>query len=89
MKRLIADEELMAYVSSTMTREEMQDFKRKVMDSGESDLLLYTTLVNYASHRELADELLGEDDFMTDTPASQTNQGVHPFLMAADKKKPE
>lgn len=89
MKKLIADEELMAYVSSTMTRDEARNLRQKAINNGESDLLLYATLVNYASHRELADELLGEDDFMVDTQTSQRSQEMHPSRMAADKRKPE
>lgn len=89
MKRLITDEELMAYVSAASSREETQALKRKAIDNGETDLLLYATLANYAAHKDLADELLGIDDFEVENPRMETPFANYRHCIAADKKKPE
>lgn len=85
MKRIISDEELIAYVNGRLTKSENKRIREMAIQNGESDMLLNATLAYYESQKEYADMLLGEDEF------AYTNN--HPtvapirtgFLMAADK----
>lgn len=89
MKRLITDEELMAYVSAASSREETRALKKKAIDNGETGLLLYATLTNYAAHKDLADELLGIDEFEVENLRKATPFDNFSHCIAADKKKPK
>lgn len=64
MKRLISDEELVAYVSGQLNGEETREIYRKAVENGETDILLHTQLAALACQENLANELLGEDDFV-------------------------
>lgn len=85
MKRIISDEELIAYVNGRLTKSENKRIREMAIQNGESDMLLNATLANYESQKEYADTLLGVDEFdytknhPTVTPISTG------FLMAADK----
>lgn len=63
MKTLISDQELLDYISGQLDKEETKELYRKAVLNGESDLLLNVDLANLATQEELADDLLGPDDF--------------------------
>ena len=75
MKRLISDKELVAYISGQLSKEETRILHAKAVENHESDLLLHAQL---ACNEELADELLGEDDFM-----QEDTKDIHPLSVAA------
>ena len=64
MKRLISDEELVAYISGQLNGEETREIYRKAIENGETDMLLHAQLAALACQEDLANELLGEDDFV-------------------------
>ncbi len=64
MKTLISDKELLAYASGQCCKEETHKIHQKAINNGESDLLLHVQLATLACQEELADELLGVDDFI-------------------------
>lgn len=78
MKRLISDKELVAYISGQLSKEETRILHAKAVENHESDLLLHAQLASLACNEELADELLGEDDFM-----QENTKDIHPLSVAA------
>lgn len=63
MKKLISDKELVAYISGQLTTEQTRQLHAKAIANGESDLLLHVQLAALECDSQLADELLGKDDF--------------------------
>lgn len=54
-----------------MTTEQTRKLHAKAVANGDSDLLLHVQLAALECYSELADELLGEDDFATCTYGRQ------------------
>ncbi len=79
MKRLISDKELVAYISGQLSSEEIRNLHAKTVRNGESDLLLHAQLASLACQEDLANELLGEDDFMRDCKSNEE----YPWVIAA------
>lgn len=79
MKRLISDKELVGYISGSLSSEETRKLHEKAVKNGESDLLLHLQMVSLSCNEELADELLGEDEFMRDSKVSED----YPWAIAA------
>lgn len=70
MKRLIFDKELVGYISGNLSTEETQIIHKKAVLNGDSDLLLHVQIASLAYQEDLANELLGEDEFMHDSKIS-------------------
>jgi hypothetical protein len=84
MKTLISDKELVAYISGQLSSEDTRKLHEKAAINGETDLLLHAQLASLACQEELADELLGEDDFMTD---KKNSSNYHWTIAAKDISK--
>ena len=85
MKRIISDEELIAYVNGRLTKSENKRIREMAIQNGELDMLLNATLANYESQKEYADLLLGEDEFDYSNNQSKKTPIRTGFLRAADK----
>jgi len=64
MRYLITDKELLDYVSGRMEGLSRKQFERKAIKTGQSDLLLYAQLADYAATGTSTDDIIGEDTFM-------------------------
>lgn len=67
MKKLISDKELIRFTSGQLSQQETKEVYKKSLANGETDMLLHVQLASLELQKELADELLGEDDFMQDS----------------------
>lgn len=83
MKKLISDRELVGYICDQLSSKEIRMLHEKAKMNGETDLLLHSQLASLACNEELANELLGEDDFM------KNSIDEFPFAMAAKRFNPD
>ena len=83
MKKLISDKELVGYISGQLSSEEIHILHEKVKMNDETDLLLHSQLAFLACNEELANELLGEDDFM------KNSIDEFPLVIAAKRFNPD
>ncbi len=83
MKKLILDNELIGYISGQLSSEDTRILHEKAKMNGETDLLFHAQLASLACNEELANELLGEDEFMKDSIDD------FPFSMAAKQFNPD
>lgn len=67
MKKLISDKELIDYISARLSSKDTRILHERAKINGETDLLYHVQMASLACHKDLADELLGEDDFMSDS----------------------
>lgn len=85
MTYLITDKDLLDYVSGNMDTERRKQFERRAAQTGQSDLLLYAQLADYAATGASTDDIIGEDTFM---PGDIFNtNGSH--LRAAETVRPK
>ena len=67
MKKLISDKELIDYISAKLSSEDTRILYERAKINGETDLLYHVQMASLACHKDLADELLGEDEFLSDS----------------------
>ncbi|MBR3884696.1 MAG: hypothetical protein IKJ31_08090 [Bacteroidaceae bacterium] len=91
MKHLIRDLELIAYLEGELNKEEIRILKRKLEENGELNMLYHLQLSYDEGLEEYANELIGEDDFNTEsvkTIAINHNFDSE-YIIAANKKNPK
>ncbi len=66
MRYLITDTELIDYISGNMDPQIRKRFEAKAVETGQTDLLLYVQLADYASTGTSTDDIIGEDTFLCD-----------------------
>lgn len=88
MRRIITDEELVQYVSGSMSPKEERRIEMYAMENGETDMLLSAIIANYESNVEYANYLLGTEEEMFLNPSSR-NEPKRPstIRIAASIKK--
>lgn len=89
MNYLITDKDLLDYVSGNMDTERRKQFERRAVQTGQSDLLLYVQLADYAATGTSTDDIIGEDVFMTGDIFTTNTSCGHLHLKAAEKAYPK
>ena len=89
MKYLIKDKDLLDYVSGNMDTERRKQFERRAAETGQSDLLLYAQLADYAATGNAYDDIIGEDTFMSGDIFNINASGRNSLYIAAEKACPE
>lgn len=64
MKHLIKDIELMDYLEERLSKTEKAVLKKRLAENGELDVLYHLQLVYEKGCEAMAEQLIGEDDFM-------------------------
>lgn len=82
MKRIITDEELVQYVSGSMSPKEERRIEMYAMENGETDMLLSAIIANHESNVEYANYLLGTEEEMFLVPSSK-NESKPPTIRTA------
>ena len=87
MKEFIKDEDLVLYVNEQLPLQEKKNLEVYATVNNETDLLLNCILANYASQKDYADELLGDDVFANNLNTQTQTIGQFSMPIVADKKK--
>lgn len=78
MKKLISDKELLEFATCQTSHEGNKELYAKAKLNKETDLLLHLQLATLACQSDLAEDLLGEDEFFLQKPIAW-----NPMSMAA------
>lgn len=82
MKHLIKDIELMDYLEDRLSKSEKIVLKKRLAENGELDVLYHLQLAYEAGCKAKAEQLIGEDDFMTSIGRTESLNSLP--RMAAD-----
>ena len=66
-----------------------KQFERKAIKAGQSDLLLYAQLADYAATGSSTDDIIGEDTFIHDLTCSVDVNSTFSFPKVAESVNPE
>lgn len=89
MNHLIKDTELVSYLEGSLTKEEVRILKKRLAENEELDLLYHLQLSYDEGMTEYANELIGEDDFETNSSECLVVKLLGSRKMAADKYFPK